>query len=298
MRARRFFRRYPLAFVGSLWYAAGRMLIVRASMLPGYADCARRAAAKQWPRLLREAGFEIRQLGPSIGAAVGTAVHAAHEEILRFRMANPAGYPDVEGSIRCATTKLREEIATGAIWDASSPNLGVAELQIGRMVRATLAHLLTLEPAAVELPLRADLGDGWEMTGHVDVITVGCHLDDFKTGSVRRPYQAQLGGYALLARANGWTVSTVGITWVPRGRQNRPQPPPERQVYDAAASERAAWGIAQAIKRDVGEFRRTSAPEAFVANPMSMMCSQRYCPAWGTEWCRMHLPTEAQHLVD
>lgn len=273
-------------------------MIVRASMLPGYADCARRAAAKQWPRLLAEMGFEIRRLEPSIGAAVGTAVHAAHEAILRQRMADPGLAPAIDSAIASANAKLREEIATGAIWDASSPNLAVAEFQIGRMVRAAIPHLLTVEPAAVELPLHADLGDGWEMTGHVDVVTVGCHLDDFKTGSVRRPYQAQLGGYALLARANGWRVSTVGITWVPRGRQNRPQPPPERQTYDAAAAERAAWGIAQAIKRDVAEFRRDAQPEAFVANPMSMMCSRRYCTAWGTEWCRMHLPNEAHHVVD
>lgn len=267
-------------------------------MLPGYADCARRAAAKQWPGMVSEAGFEIRRLGPAIGAAIGTAVHAASEAVLRGRLNGGYQRLAVEDALAIALTKMREEIETGAIWDASTPTLAVAEFQIGRMLRAALPHLLTVEPAAVELPLAADLGDGFEMTGHVDCIDRAGHLDDWKTGSVRRPYQAQLGGYALLARANGWTILTVGITWIPRGRQSRPQPPPERQQYDAAAAERAAWGIAQQIKRDVGEFRRTHQPEAFGANPMSMMCSQRYCPAWGTEWCRMHLQEEAHHVVD
>ena len=35
------------------------------------------------------------------------------------------------------------------------------------------------------------------------------------------------------------------------------------------------------------------APEgAFRANPMSMLCASKYCPAWDTGFCRLHRGTK------
>jgi len=274
------------------------MRTIRASMLPGYNDCPRRAAAKQYPELLRSIGCASRPMLPSIGAAVGTATHAAAEVLFRARMADPGASLDVLAAVAVASEKLREEIATGAEWDATTPNLQAAEYQLARLVQACLPLVVAEEPAAVELHLRARVAEGWELTGHVDLLTQAGHLDDLKTGSVKRPYQAQLGAYSLLARANGLEIRSVGITWVQRGRRTKPQPPMERYRYEVESAERAAWATAQAICRDVEAFETEGDPEAFRANPMSLMCSRRYCPAFGTPFCSMHPAEERDHVVD
>jgi hypothetical protein len=266
-------------------------------MLPGWADCARRAGAKQFPTLLASAGFEVPKLLPSIGASVGTATHRAAEFLFRSKM-QTGQVGSMGEALTAAKAKLREEIATGCEWDDTSPNLQVAELQVTRLTEALLPLALASRPVAVELSLSADLGDGWAFSGHVDLVEEGGHLDDLKTGAVRRPYQAQLGGYSLLARSNGHEVSSVGITFLPRGKKTRPQPPPERQRYDLATAERAAWTTIERIKTDVEKFERTGDPFAFEANPMSMMCTPNYCPAWGTDFCRMHLPNPVHTDAD
>ena len=260
-------------------------------MLPGYADCARRAAAKQYRRLIEAAGFELRQLLPSVGAAVGTAVHAALEHALRAKMERGAPATPEEG-VAAALGAFREEIGPGAEWDDTTPNLQAAEYQIHRMTAACASLLTELKPAAVELELRAQIDDGWELTGRLDLLEEDGHLDDFKTGALPRPYQAQLGAYSLLARSNGYAVRSAGTTFILREKKTKPQPPPRRQQYDLATAERAAYATIKAVQRDVERFRQSGDPFEFAANPMSLMCSRRYCPAWGTNFCRMHMPAK------
>jgi hypothetical protein len=266
-------------------------------MLPGYADCSRRAAAKQFPDLISEAGFDTREIRPSIGAAVGTATHTVAGHILKEKIKSGV-LGEIDEAVKIALAKLQEQIAPGCEWDDTTPNLGTAAEQLPRMVRAYLPRARELDPVAVEMKFEARVGDGWEMSGTVDLLCADGHLDDLKTGAVRRAYQAQLGGYAILLRANGRQVTSIGTTYVPRGKKTKPQPPPEVQTYDLDASERAAWTAIEAIKRDYAAFEKTGNPESFMANPMSMNCSPRYCSAWGTKFCRQHLPEAPTHNMD
>lgn len=271
------------------------VLRIRASMLPGYADCARRAVAKQFHRLVEDQGHELRQLMPSVGAAVGTAVHVIAAHVLRNKMEH--GIPGVfADGLTTAMEKFSEEIGPGAEWDDTTPNVMAAQSQIARLAMAYLPLTQEITPVAVELELTAEIQPGWELSGHVDLITSDGRVDDLKTGALPRPYQTQLGGYALLARANGHKVSEVGITFIQRVRGSRIQPPPVRQTFDLDTSQREAMATIQAITRDVDAFEETGKPEVIRANPMSLMCSPKYCPAWGTSFCKMH--SEKPSAVD
>ncbi|QPC44028.1 PD-(D/E)XK nuclease family protein [Kaustia mangrovi] len=264
---------------------------IRSSMLPGYADCARRAAAKQYRDEIQAAGYELRSLMPSIGAAVGTATHAAVEHVLRHKM--ETGEPGRIGDgVAAAMEALREEIAPGAEWDETTPNLQTAELQVRRLAEAYMPLVADIEPAGIEMELTAQISPKWELTGKIDLYTRIAALDDLKTGAVRRPYQAQLGSYSILLRSHGKPVTSVGTTFLPRARKTKPQPPPERQHYDRAVCEAAAFATIKEITRDVEAFAETADPFAFRANPMSLMCSARYCPAHGTEFCKLHIDQE------
>ena len=246
---------------------------IRASMLPAWNDCPRRAAAKQYRRQIEAAGFPLRRLLPSIGAAIGTAVHVA-----------VTGWRRV-GRIESDKAVFREEIGAGAEWDETTPNLQTAEAQITRMTIAGSA--IETGPAEYELPLRASLADGWDLTGTIDLITTDGAIDDLKTGTLIRPYQAQLGAYALLAEANGRAVTDISTTFVPRVSVKKPQPPAVRHPINLDTAKRAAWHTAQNIMADVGRFSKSDSPWEFPANPMSLMCSAKYCPAHGTTFCTL-----------
>lgn len=268
------------------------MKFIRCSMLPAYPDCPRRAAAKQFWPAIQNAGFQVRKLMPSAGAAVGTAVHSAVEHVLKCKI-ETGELGKVEEGIGIGIDKFREEIAPGAEWDDTTPNGKIAEMQIGRLARAYMMVAADIRPARVEMELRAALQEGWELTGHIDLYTEDGIVDDLKTGALKRPYQAQLGGYSLLCKSHGLPVSGVGTTYIGRCRASSPQTAPDCQNYDMEVSEQAAYHTIQRIIKDVQAFELSGDPHSFPANPMSLMCSNKYCPAWGTAFCKQHMTKES-----
>lgn len=272
---------------------------IRCSSLPAYPDCPRRTAARLFGAEITEAGFALRQLPPTVGAATGTAVHHAAAVMLRAKRDGHTVAPDE--AIEQAIAGFREETAQGAVWDDTTPERSTAETQIAREARMYAARVLpTADPLIVENTwpgeteprrLRADLGDGFELSGHIDLGTRQHDLDDLKTGALWRPYQAQHGGYSLLLRSqpDGFDSRQLRMTWIPRTPKSKPQAEPRVEVYDKTTCEQAAWHTAQQMKRDLTAFRDggSADPWVFAANPNSMVCGSKYCPAHGTDWCAL-----------
>lgn len=266
---------------------------IRASMIPSYPDCPRRAVAKSFGKKFVRAGYTFRQLPPSVGAAAGTAVHASTAEMDRAVWRGEK--PNVDAAVDMAIAGFMEETSTGCTWDDTTPNANAAQHQIKRMTLAYTPRMpLTIngEPAVEiggEMGLRANAGDGWFLTGHPDLIDAERFIRDKKTGSVVRPYHGQLGGYSLLVRSNGiCEPAGLGMDYIPRTPRTKGQKPPIITEYPVSACERCAMGIIQRIKADMKLFDETGDLErAFSANQMSMMCTDKYCPAWGTNFCEL-----------
>lgn len=261
---------------------------IRASILPAYPDCPRRSAAKQWRKLIEAAGFELRQLQPSVGAAVGTAVHAVAEHLLRQKIETGELGKLADGMDR-AMAGFDEEISGGCEWDDTTANRDAAQQQIQRMARAYLPIAQRIDPLAVELEMKADLLDGFMLTGHVDVVTMDGWVRDTKTGALVRPYFAQLGAYGLLAKAQRVIpkVNGLAIDFIKRCPKTKPQDPAQEMVYPVDACQTVAWEIVQRVKADALAFQAEPDPGVFLCNPMSMMCTPRYCPAHGTDFCEL-----------
>lgn len=261
-------------------------LNIRSSMLPAYFDCSRRAAAKQFGELVSKAGFTLRETSPSVGSSFGTAAHSGMEFMLRHKLENfVVGCQ--QQALEIAMEKLTEEAKDGVEWDDTTPNIQTARFQMSRVIAESYEFAHTIIPKAVELEVSADAGDGFEISGHIDYLTGG--VRDFKSGALHRPYQSQLGCYSLLAKANGHKVDDAAIDWIPRAPKTKPQPPVQSESYPLDTCERAAWSTIQRIKRDVIAFQASGDPYEFPANPMTMMCSERFCSAHGTSFCTMHL---------
>lgn len=267
---------------------------IRASMLPSYPDCPRRSVAKQFRKKFEKLGYVFRELPPSVGAATGTATHKGAEMLLRAKHANKV--ITLDEAVAPALAGFAEEIAPGAIWDDTTPNPNTANQQIQRQVAAYLhgpmKHIMPLtvngEPA-VELELRATIAPGWDLTGHIDVVDDTAWIRDTKTGALIRPYHAQLGGYSLLVRSARILEAVKGccIDFIQRVGKTKPQPPCQTVAYPVPACERNAMGIINRIIADMRQFDQEQNPQVFLANQMSMMCSDKYCPAFGTDFCEL-----------
>lgn len=267
---------------------------VRTSSLSTYSDCARRSAVHLWRKELERAGYTFNGRPKGIGAVVGTAVHGAAAYTLTEKLYGGSLAP-TSAVEDCAIQKFREESAEGVTFDQATPAPPAAEATVLRMARAYQLYVApTVTPIVVEDALEADTPYGITLTGHSDVLARerAC-VRDLKTGKRRGNYKPQLGGYALLMKANGLEVSSCAEDYVQRVAAKKPQPPPVSFEHDLPAAETAALNVLRHIASDIAAFRNGDPdmhllpgdPWAFIANPSSILCSEKWCPAYGTPWC-------------
>lgn len=277
--------------------------IIRASMTSGYPDCPRRGATKIIPKEITAAGFGLRESPPSAPAAIGTAVHAGAAFMLEEKIESGRVGSLPMAQERAITSWRTETVGGVSYTDNTTRNRDDAEAQILSMSQAYWAHLAPkIEPLWVEQRLVAPITkDGrWKLSGRADLNCLetdpvnGNLIRDLKTGTSRYAHTAQIGSYIALGRWAGNGIKRGMIDQVPRVRRGAVQPPPESHEYDGDDAMRQAVDVIERIISDVRDFRRRveegkARPErAFIANPMSVLCNKKYCPAWGTEFCRAH----------
>ncbi len=261
-------------------------MLIRCSSLPAYDDCARRTAARLFHAEVIDAGFTLNKTAQNVGAAVGTATHAAVAYLLLEKM--HTGNVSVNSStIDCGNEALINATKHGVMWDDVTPTLSTGIKQVDRHVRTyanTIAREIT--PVAVEQELTLTTREGNTLSGHLDQSVNG--VRDLKTGKFRGGNIKQYGGYSLLLRGNGNESNSVVEDYIRRVSLQDNQPAPVSTAYDVNVAEQAAARLIQRIERDYAEFRVEGDVQAFPANPTSMLCGPKFCPAWGTDFCREH----------
>ena len=262
--------------------------VIRCSSLSHYADCPRRAAAKMFfKELAHDYGFDLKPTFASAGAMVGTAMHRSLEAAIVLRSQNKPFDEEID---KTAAASIRETVREGVVWDNTTFDGATAAMQAARQARSILAVMPRLKEIAIEGEFTADLGDGFILSGHIDIRGRDGEretIQDFKSGVVERVNIPQYGGYSLLARTAGHRVDVLREIYVKRAPKTKPQPAPVVKDYDPAMAENFAWTVIARVKADLKEFRRTGSPWVWLPNPNSMMCSPHYCPAYGTAFCRL-----------
>jgi hypothetical protein len=273
--------------------------IIRCSALTGYPDCPRRGATRLFWREIAAAGFRLRSTRRGIGAAVGTAVHAAAAIVFGEKARSGALPPE---SVALDATRDNLETAIGGEAVEYDGTRGVTHNRADAIVQAlqmTRSYFRTVaqrvNPIVVEERFEAEVSPGIVLSGQPDMVAREPHsVRDLKTGARLGSHAPQIGGYALLARTHGLDIEAAEIDWVPRTAVGKPQPDPVSVAVRVAEAETAASNIIRHIEGDIRTFRDGDAerrilagdPWAFLANPASMLCSPKYCPAHGTEFCR------------
>ena len=259
---------------------------IRASSTSTWPDCPRRGAARIIPHLVRAAGFDLRETLQTIGASVGTATHAAVAHTMAQKALSGTLANETETE-QCGIESLSNSVGNSVRWDATSPDLNTAEKQVLRQYRTYRLNLAEkIQPRAVERRITVTTKNGNQLSGQPDIVDTG--IRDTKTGVIHRVPLAQLGAYSLLTRSEGETVSTLVEDYIQRVPVGKEQPAPATFEYDVGLAERAAARVIAEIETCAANFERSGDPLEFMANPMSMLCSEKWCPAWGTGWCREH----------
>lgn len=270
---------------------------VRSSALPGYADCARRSAARMFWEEIIAVGFTLNTTPRGIGSSVGTSVHAAAAMMLKEKMTTGSLTP-VSACTDLAIDTYRVETLDGVLFDRETPASSVAEAQVRRMVEAYARVIAPqIEPIMVEERLEADTGYGIILTGQSDVLArEEGRLRDLKTGKKQSIHSAQLGAYSLLSKSHGYDVRTACVDFVQRVSAKSDQPDPVVTPYDIAQCETAAVNTLRHIAGDLQTFREGNEALgimpgdawAFAANPQSILCSAKFCPAFNSTFCHEH----------
>ena len=282
-------------------------IVIRASSLTYWPDCERRGAARLFKSIVEARGFMLRATPVHIGAPIGTATHAGAAYGLQAKIDTGELAP-LSQAVDVSMASLDEELARyGEIdWKPrDAANVDQAQKQARRML--AMVHLKVspfIKPAAVEDRLTADIGDGFILSGQRDMYGVEIatandnyyspgdqgqwKTKDLKTGATSGPHMPQTGAYSILGRSHGYQVDGAEIIQIPRVSLKKPQPEPIIISLPIESAERAAESTYKRIKSTLIEFMETGDPHVFLANPTSIMCSDR-CPAWGTPFCREHL---------
>ena len=271
--------------------------VIRCSSLPSWEDCERRGAATSFPELIRDAGFDLRRRQAHVGALVGSGTHAGAAYLLTEKMKSgePGNASEAEDR---AIAELRKRLeAEGAVWDATTQNYPTAQKQVARMVktyRRTLAVEIT--PISVEEELEVKLGGGFILLGHTDALAREFRrLRDLKTGTTQRANGSQYGAYGLLLRTLGRQIDQIVEDYLERVPLDHAQPDPVSTILPFVEPQQRAYEVIEGIRGSVAEFERRlrdDAPRppelAFRANPMSVLCSEKFCPAFNTSFCKAH----------
>jgi len=266
------------------------IIYIRSSMLPSWNDCPRRSAAQQYRKEIVNAGYTLRQREPSVGGIIGTAVHAGSTNTLSIKLTT-GEYADVSDCIEIGIDSMRIEIADGAIMDATTATKNIAETQTIQMIKSYCIQIApTIIPAIMpEKQRQATILPGVIFTGKSDVETVDNAIRDVKGGVKEKMFHGQLGGYSLLKKADTKTATDkLFIDYLPRVSPKKTYPGAKTIKYNVALCEEITYYTILQIAKSVSTYRKTGNVYAFPCNPMSVLCSDKYCQAFKTNFCEIY----------
>lgn len=268
----------------------------RASSLGDSVDCSRRRAARDLRRQIEAYGHVLAKGRNSAAASMGTALHSMVAELFRAKLAfGEIGAAEIEEALeKVFEDFIKSAEADDVIFDKTTPQEVTARAQLRAMGEAFLPVIELTNPARIEhafeymvSPL-GKLATPVKLTGHVDVIDTRGEIHDHKTGNEFPSAHAQMGAYSILAKFNGETIHNVRINFVKRQGITKLHEMVCRSVrLPVDECEKAAWSAIADHQRRFEEWVKTGDPWSFPANPMSMVCTKNYCPAFDTSFCRV-----------
>ncbi len=262
---------------------------LRVSTLPHWNDCPRRGSTKLFKKLIKEEGYELNDEHRNVSAAVGTGAHASAHHILKEKQEGHEA--KISESIEIGVERFKQEVELGIDYDGTTANRNEAEKQITTIAKEYKRVIAPqIEPVEMEVSLKVKIPNNeiiLTLSGHPDVIERRA-IRDTKTGRSVHQYPAQLGGYHIIASPinNTWYEKLI-IDWLPRVPVKKPYPGAQTYEMPVKTCITEAKAVILAIKNQTTDFLDRKTPICFPANPSSILCSEKYCLAYGTDYCEV-----------
>lgn len=263
---------------------------IRASSLSHWNDCPRRGAANSFRDIISDAGYALAGDRRSISAAIGTAVHAGAAHTLKAKM--EARAVEIGAVVDVSIAKLDEEREKGIEYDITSPSRNQSESQVKTLAESFHAEIAPkVKPVAVETSLSGTVsynGMVIQLTGHPDAIET-LTLRDYKTSKSIAGYHTQLGVYHMLATdpKAGYQCENLVIDWLPRTSVSKPYPGAKTFSFPIDVCVAEAKAVIKSAMMQLRGFLDTQEPASFPCNRSSILCSAKFCPAFGTDFCEV-----------
>lgn len=261
---------------------ADKRIQIRCSMLTSYVDCARRTVCRIIPKQLQDAGYRINKLPTNVGAAIGTSTHLGAETILTEKLQGLNEF-NINDATDKAISKFNEITNDGVEWDTTTINRNDAQKQILSMLKEHIRFVAPqIEPVALEKTFRLNIDNDFVLKGTIDVLEKD-RFRDLKTGRVAKNNIFQYGGYGLLATYNGHSIKEIKEDFIQRTKK----PTAKTISVSPQNAELETKRLIKRVTQEVRTFLKDPSKDAgtFNANPHSQLCSERFCPCYGTKWC-------------
>jgi hypothetical protein len=215
----------------------------------------------------------------SIAAKMGTASHKGCEVSL-LSIAGGSKYK-LDDSLQASIENLREK--KGEIeFDNYTSNLLKAERKVIENLKIFHGEKIeTIDPMKVEKRYSKEIGEGFVLSAQLDVIEYNGNIVDHKFGKLSAAgYMSQLGvGFMVSPDAVGDSARIIQIK-----NQNK------IESVDCLINRKNATALAfqqlKKIIKQTKDYLKTGNPDSFEFNPGCMLCSEKYCSAFGTNFCR------------
>lgn len=259
---------------------------IRASYLAYYPDCPRRSVARLVENTVKRAGYSLVQTLTGIGAAVGTATHIAAAYQLREKI-RTGEIGRLKDSQEIGVEAFKRETFDGVEYDGTTPNSNAAHRQITTLTRCYFHQIAPNSDATdIEIRLEAEIRPGYILSGSMDELSPWT-ISDTKTGVKLALYEPQIGAYSLLVKSAPGRPNPRSLRFAHLARVPISKPYPGAKIYLAnqELAERMAAAYVNRLIDDIESLKKTGATHGILCNPNSIMCSRKFCTAFGTNFC-------------
>lgn len=266
-------------------------LYIHGSSIDGWMDCPRRQAASSYAGLLKEAGYEVRDLQRYVTPLVGTAIHAGadflNQDYIRIGM---LPHTDLvrkayEQAVDKFQSVLMKDLENYDVkYTVKFPNIDAVKAHIAEYVQLYAEVILPQRKLELsEQHFNIPLNDNFAYKSTIDSYGHGT-LYDLKTGAIKTEAYHQIGTYVWLLTNAGYEVKAAQLDYILRPKDSEPPKHVVIKYNPQDCMELTKYATAR-IMNELTQFVETGNINVFSANPRSDSCNMVICPLFGTSSC-------------
>jgi hypothetical protein len=267
------------------------ILNIHGSSIDGWMDCPRRQAASSYGNLLKEAGYEVKELTRYVTPLIGTAIHSGadflNQDYIRTGLLPTVDFirKAYEQAVDKFQSMLMKDLENYEVrYTVKFPNLDTVKSHIAEYIQLYAEQILPQRKLELtEQHFNIQLNENFAYKSTIDSYGHGT-LYDLKTGAIKTEAYHQIGTYVWLLTNAGYKVEAAQLDYILRPKENEPPKHVVIKYNPSECMELTKYATAR-IMNELTQFIETGNINVFSANPRSEGCNKIMCSLFGTTSC-------------